>query len=203
MTLVVSPRWPPVQNSDVQRVYVVGFDPGETTGWATLRLHLGKLLSVGFAEMALHGAGDPDVFAWDVGTFRDSENNMADQMVGLLRGVWVDGVFDEGGESDLLAVTVEDFILRKFSSDRALLSPVRVTAAFNYARREVPIPVTRFSSSDSMSVVTDQRLRRLNLYVPVDHQRDALRQAVLLARKMTEELFRERWVAGCPWMRER
>ena len=199
--LVVSPRWAPVGDPARQRLYCVGYDPGDTTGWGVLRLDFAKLLELGFAGLALRGG--PDALAWDCGEFRASENHMADQMVGLLRGVWMDGEFGEGEDSDVLAVSVEDFILQMLSSDRSLLSPVRVTAAFNYARRAVPVPVTRFSASDAKKVVTDERLRAFNLFPPGSkHERDALRQAVLVARKMVEAPFRARWLGACPWLRD-
>jgi len=199
--VVVQPRWAPVGDAGVRRLFCVGFDPGEATGWAVLRLDLDKLVKLGFAELVLRGG--PDAVAWSAGEFRASENTMADQMVGLLRGVWMDGEFGEGELSDVLAVSVEDFILRMLSTDRNLLSPVRVTAAFNYARREVPIPVTRFSASDAKRVVTDERMKALNLWMEgSDHPRDALRQAILLARNMVEEPFRTRWCGACPWLRE-
>ena len=190
---------------DVQRLYVVGYDPGVTTGWAVLRLDFEKLLGLGFAGLALASGGsrDPDLLGWDCGTFTGSENGQADLMVGLLRGVWADGVFDEGPESDVVAVSSEDFILRMLSADRDLLAPVRVLAKFDYAARSVPLPRTRASASDAKRVVTDERLRVMNLFAPgAEHLRDATRQAVLLARKMCEPEFRRRWLAACSWLRD-
>lgn len=190
---------------DVQRLYCIGYDPGVTTGWAVLRLDFEKLCSMGFAElcMASGGGRDPDLLAWDCGEFTGAENLQADHMVGLVRGCWQDGEFDQGTESDVIAVASEDFILRLLSADRDLLAPVRVLAKFDYAARGMPVPRTRASASDAKQVVTDTRLRALNLWKEGSaHPRDATRQAVLMARRMSEPTYRARWLALCGWLRD-
>lgn len=203
-SLVVTPTLGAVTR-DVQRLYVVGYDPGVTTGWAVLRLDFEKLISIGFAELAMASGGgrDPDLLAWDTGSFTGGENGQADLMVGLLRGVWADGEFSLGPDSDIIGVSSESFQLRMLSMDADLLAPVRMLAVFNYAARTVPIPRMTHSPSDAKSVVTDTRLRALNLWTPgPEHPRDATRQAVLLARKMCEAPFRARWLAACSWLRD-
>lgn len=190
---------------DVQRLYCVGYDPGVTTGWAVLRMDFEKLCSVGFAELAMASGGgrDPDLLAWDCGQITGSENYQTDVMVGLLRGCWVDGEFESGADSDVIAVSSESFILRLMNADPDLLAPVRMLAKFDYAAREVPIPRMKHSPSDAKNVVTDTRLRAMNLFAPgSEHARDATRQAVLMARRMVEGPFRARWLAACPWLRE-
>lgn len=205
MTLVVRPEWPET-GSDVCRLLVVAFDPGVHTGWAALRLDFEKLVRVGFAELVLaSGAGrDPDLLAWDTGQFVGSDGHIADQMMGLCRGVWEEGVFDLGPSSDVMAVAQEDFILQMLSSDRDLLSPVRVNAVFDYAARPMPVPRRKQLPSDAKRVVTDDRLRYLHLVRAgmTPHEKDAMRHAVLLARKMCEKDFRQRWLAACTWLRE-
>lgn len=202
--LVLRPVWGEALR-DVQRLYVVGYDPGVTTGWAVLRLDWERLLEEGFSALAMASGGgrDPDLLAWDCGVFTGAENGQADAMVGLLRGVWADGEFASGSSSDIIAVSSEDFILRMMSGDRDLLAPVRILAKFDYAARAVPIPRTRASPSDAKRVVTDDRLRRLNMWAPgPEHPRDATRQAVLLARKLCEVPFRTQWLSACGWLRE-
>lgn len=201
--LVITPRWAPAQDDRV-RLYVIGYDPGVTTGWAVVRMDLELLLEHGFAGLALaSGSGrDPEVFAWDADCFRGSENSMADQMIGLVRGVWMDAAMDAGEDSDVLAVAREGFTLRLFSADPDLLSPVRVSAAFDYAARSVPVPRVVQSPSDAKQVVSDDRLKRLNLYkTGPEHPRDALRHCILLARKLCDPAFLARWRAACPWLR--
>lgn len=198
---VLEPGWESY-NREVPRLYLVGFDPGVETGWAALRIDFEKLLGVGFSGVAL-GNPDPDVFAWRTGVFAGPENHIVDQMMALVRGVWLEADFTSVELSDVMGVAIERFDLRMLSMDASLLSPVRLTAAFRYAARDVPVPMTgAFSPSDTKRVITDTVLHKLNLWVPgKDHRRDALRQAILLARKMLEPPYRARWLAACPWLR--
>lgn len=191
--------WEP--GDDVARLYVVGFDPGQTTGWAVLRLDL-ELLDRGLVTLALDP--NPDVFAWCAGEFTGPENHQVDMMMELLRDVWREGEWESGADSDVFAVGIEDFILRLLQKDRALLSPVRITAAFNYAGRDLPMPRTLQSASDAKSIVTDDRLRRMNLLRSgaSAHATDATRHAVLLARKLSDPRSLAAWRAGCAWLRE-
>lgn len=198
MGSVFRPGWaPPVR--DVPRLYVAGFDPGKATGWAALRLDWEKLVGDGFTALALGGA-DEDRFAWRAGEFLGSENYIADQMMALLRGMWSEGDWEAGTLSDGFVVGVEDFILQMLSMDRDLLSPVRITAAFDYAGRRLPMPRLMHSAGDAKKVVTDERLHRWNLWTPgPDHPRDATRHAVVVARKFVEPVWREKMVAAMPW----
>jgi hypothetical protein len=120
-------------------------------------------------------------------------------LVNITRNVWLEVEQEEG---DLFLVCFEDFILLRLGSDRALLSPVRLTAAYRDRMREFRYPFLRTSSSDAKRTITDQRLRNWNLYVSgPDHMRDAARQAIMGARKWAgNELgqFR-RWVEQWQW----
>lgn len=185
---------------DIPRLLCVGFDPGVKTGWATLRMDLDKLVSEGFSSLALRSP-DPDVFAWSAGTFTGPQNHIVDQMMALTRGVWLAGEFGAGVDSDVMAVARERFDLRILNSDPDLLSPVRVTAAYDYAARDVPVPFVAYPPSDTKRIITDDRLHKLNLWIPgEDHPRDALRQCILFARNMVEEPYRRRYLAACRWL---
>lgn len=190
---------PPVA-LDVARVFVVGFDPGGTTGWCVLRMDWDVLVTRGFTELVLGGV-NPDRFAWRVGEFLGSENHQVDMMMALLRGVWADGSFHLGEDSDACVVGVEDFILQMMSMDRSLLSPVRITAAFNYAGRALPMPRLLHSANDAKKVVTDDRLRRWGLWSNATHTRDATRHAALVARKFVEKEWRSAMLARMGWLR--
>lgn len=184
---------------------VVGFDPGVTTGWAALRLDLEALVVGGFSQLALRSGGgrDPELLAWDTGVFRGGDGACADQMLGLVRGVWEEGWMDQGERGDVMGIAQEGFILRMLSSDPDLLSPVRINAVFDYISRAVPVPRRKQQPSDAKRVVTDARLRAMNLYRAglSDHEVDALRHAVLLARSLSEPAFLARWRAACSWLK--
>jgi len=204
--LVVVPRWPEVSDEERVRLLIAAFDPGVTTGWAALRLDLEELCAGGFSQLALKSGGgrDPELLAWDTGVFRGGDGACAEQMLGLVRGVWEEGWMDTGASGDVMAVAQEDFILRMMSMDRDLLAPVRINAIFDHLCRGMPVPRRKQQSSDAKRVVTDQRLRAMNLYRSgmATHEVDALRHAVLLARSLSEPAFLARWRAACTWLRE-
>lgn len=184
---VMSFGWPAARS---RSVYVLGFDPGGTTGWCALRCDAELLLASGFRACAL---GGPDVFQWSVGELKGPEAYVAGCMMALCRGVWLDGYFEDevlGRSSllDLFVVGVEDFVLRVLDMDRELLSPVRITAQFNQLSWQAPFPVVLPSTVDLKKTIDDHRLQMLNMYtVGSDHKRDATRVAVLVARRLVDE----------------
>jgi hypothetical protein len=204
--LVLRPGWAPVYDEDAVRLLVVGYDPGVTTGWAALRLDVEMLASEGFSSLALRSGGgrNTDLLAWETGVFRGGDGAIADQMMGLVRGVWEEGWMEAGASSDVMAIAQEGFILRLMNSDPDLLSPVRINAVFDYLCRTVPVPRRKQQPSDAKRVVTDDRLRRMNLWRSgwTEHEKDALRHAVLLARALADGAFLARWRAACAWLRE-
>jgi hypothetical protein len=204
--LVIRPIWEEIQDESVVRLLILGFDPGVTTGWAALRLDLEALCTWGFSQLALASGGgrDAELLAWDTGVFRGGDGACAEQMLGLVRGAWEEGDFASGVDSDVMAIAQEDFILRMMSMDRDLLAPVRINAVFDHIARGVPVPRRKQQASDAMRVVTDQRLRSMNLWRSgmTTHEVDALRHAILLARALCEPDFLARWMAACNWIRD-
>lgn len=169
-------------------LHVLGYDPGGTTGVAWLRMPIPTLLSDGFTQLTRARAVASVMLEVDC----KDERAGTDGLVAVLRKVWGE-VDDEAG--DVLLVVFEDFVLRNPSADRELLSPVRLTARFRDRTREAVYPLYLISSSDSMKICSDDRLRVWGLYQPgPDHMKDAMRVAVLGARKYQgEEGFRA-WV---------
>lgn len=169
---------------------VVSFDPGVTTGWAVHRLDLDSLVGRGFVETIYD-----DTSGFALGEIRgdgsdESEMDMAEAMVGLVRSAYVLGDYAGG---DLFAIVMEDFVLRRSEASRSLLAPVRVFSRFEMALRGVTsgagvvLPYFKQSAADAKNVVTDERLRRWNVYeesVGAVHARDAQRHGILFARKV-------------------
>jgi hypothetical protein len=86
------------------------------------------------------------------------------------------------------ALVIEDFLLRKRSMDRELLSPVRLTAALEYAVEAEGLNMTlhRQQPAEAMTVATDERLKAWGLYKRaggMQHARDADRHAITFFRK--------------------
>jgi hypothetical protein len=84
-------------------------------------------------------------------------------------------------------LVIEDFILRERTKDRNLLAPVRLSAGLvqEVLRSQQLIGLTYQSASDAKSVVTDDRLRALGLWIRgQQHARDACRHLALFLRKI-------------------
>ena len=93
------------------------------------------------------------------------------------------------GTTTHMHVIVEDFILRHSSSDRSLLSPVRITAMLYsmLTDEEDSISVHMQQPSDAMSIVTDARLKELGLWqVGRRHANDAARHMVLFLTRLLQ-----------------
>lgn len=182
-----------------QVLYIVGIDPGVTTGWCVLRIPYRALMVSGFRAVALNG------IAWRVGQWTGPAPFQAEHCMALCRGVWAEGEWRLGTDSDLFLVTIESFTLRVQSTDASLLAPVRVTEAIHtLSWRTLPAPVVQFTPSDALTVMPDSRLHALNMYTPgrEDHRRDATRHAILAARKMGEPGFRNTVLARMAWLHQ-
>lgn len=192
--------------ADTQKLFVVAFDPGVSTGWCVMRVQLDALLRVGLKGVAL-GHPDPDVFSWRAGYFRGPEPWQAELMMALCRGTWMhgEGVFDQGSSSDLFVAVMEKFQLRTLGEDETLLSPVRIPAAFRAISWRAPFPVIWSAIPDAMKTFTDHRLNMFNLWSGQagevgEHQRDATRHAAMLVRKCIEAPWLAMLEARMPWL---
>lgn len=154
---------------------VTAFDPGGVTGWAAFAVR----------EEAMH---DPrmkvlaNLAWWQTDEFFGDENKQAQEMIHLT-DAWDDA-----------HIVVEDFLLRKLSTDREMLAPVRVTARFEYGLfiQGDPRTIILQPGDLAMSTVTDDRLidigkiRSLGFYNATRGKkdaRDAVRHALTWLRR--------------------
>lgn len=147
---------------------VIAIDPGGTTGWAILQVHPESLF-------------DPEVRIldnvdwWKSGQFTGSEDQQAKDICDLF--------FSWPGA----AMVVEDFILRKMSKDRELLSPVRITAKVEHSLWLRKSSYFLQAPSEAKTTATDERLKSWGLHRPgEEHARDATRHAITFMRKAKE-----------------
>jgi hypothetical protein len=194
--------------TDVQRLFVVAFDEGVTTGWFVGRVAVDALITGGLRGAAL-GPVDPSRWAWSAGRFVGPEPWQAELMMALVRGTWMygDGEFGLGRESDLFVVVGEGFKLRMIGDDETLLSPVRVQSMFRSLSWRAPFPFVRASIVDAMKVFTDHRLRMYNLWSGPDgasgeHQRDATRYGALVMRGLALGGALQEMESRMPWLSE-
>lgn len=145
----------------------IAFDPGGTTGWALF----GFLPSVWDAD----GGRLLDGLAfWSAGEFFGPENKQAKEMLELCRA-WPGA-----------AIVIEDFVLRQANMDRALLSPVRITAAVSYGLSLAGRVWHSQQPALAMGAATDERLKLWGLHGAVrgkEHARDAVRHAITWCRR--------------------
>lgn len=166
-----------VELGDEKTYDVAAFDPGGTTGWALFSVFREAITDPEYRIME-------NVVCWSAGQFVGTEREQTDQMYDLAMA-WPNA-----------KLVCEDFVLRKFSSARELLSPVRMNARFDERM---------YSSTDSraiiyqpgnlaMNTVTDERLKKMGLYPPLsgqEHARDAVRHAVTWLKRAKQLVERK------------
>jgi hypothetical protein len=192
--------------TNVQRLFVVAFDEGVTTGWFVGRVEIAALVAGGLRGAAL-GSVDPSRWAWNAGSFRGPEMWQAELMMALVRGTWMygDGEFDLGDQSDMFVVVGEAYKSRMIGDDATVLSPVRVQSMFRQLSWRAPFPFVLANIVDAMKVFTDHRLQMYHLWSgPAgkagEHQRDATRYGALIMRNLARESELAVMEKRMPWM---
>jgi hypothetical protein len=198
----------PAPMDDVQRLFVVAFDPGGTTGWFVCRVALDRLAAGGLRGVAVRSP-DPDVWCWSAGRFLGPEPWQAEQMMALVRGTWMHGFgqFDLGPDSDLFVVVGEGWKQHMMGDDETILAPVRLQAAFRQLSWRAPFPFVLANINDAMSTFTDHRLQMYNLWSGPpgkegEHQRDATRYGALIVRSCCVGGTLANLERRMPWLRE-
>jgi len=195
--------------ADTQKLFVVAFDEGVTSGWCAMRIQLDALLEGGLRGVILRSP-DPDVFAWSSGFFKGPEPWQAELMLALVRGTWHhgEGEFGLGRDSDLLVVVGEAYKSRMIGDDATVLAPVRVQAMFRGLSWREPWPFLRSPIPDAMATLPDARLKAFNLWSGVagkdgEHQRDATRYAAMTARRCSDVGWLAELESRMPWISEK
>jgi hypothetical protein len=168
---------------------VIAIDPGGTTGWSVMMVHPDALSE---PDVAILG----NLEHWSHGQFYGDEDSQAKQVMELVE-CWPDA-----------AVVMEDFILRRSSKDRDLLSPVRMASKVEFGlkwwpglggiRRKMPV---FYQPTSVLAAIHDGRLREWGFYDEeggMVHARDADRHALYFLRdcknpKKGKELRLKAW----------
>lgn len=183
----------------------IWFDPGVTTGWSVMSVHPEALVNPDYKILSNiehwthgqidcgHRRGLSDVRDIFDGEGRLEYSELAVNLAGECEGVaeMLQIVDDWPGAS----VGLEDFILRMKSMDRELLSPVRMTAAFDFGMYTRGFQTFRQQPSEAKGLATDDRLKSWGFYERsggMNHARDADRHCITWLRKMkAKKLLRE------------
>jgi hypothetical protein len=167
-------RWP----SAPGHLPLISVDPGEGTGIVVLSVPSREI----FSDAEYSGV---NVIWYEeiIGT----ENNQADLIIGLAMYL----LFNIGIRR--VPLLLEDFSLRKFTRDPALLAPVRLNAKIEYGlHRElsipaISVPVFKQPAELAMSTITDDRLKQYDLYaVGQKNARMAMAHALTFLRRARE-----------------
>lgn len=184
---------------------VVAFDPGETTGWSVMKIHPEALVSddvkiLSSFEHWSHGQVDcgsregvpmvRDIFD---GQGRLEYNDLAVNIGAEMEGI--DQMLEIVDVWPGACVLIEDFIIRRPDQSRSFLSPVRITAGFDYGLYQRGYQSFRQQPSEAKNTATDDRLKSWGLYERaggLNHARDADRHAITWLRKCsTKKRLRE------------
>lgn len=162
---------------------VISVDPGGTTGWSVMVVHPEALVDpeVPILSNIDHWANGqigamPEHAKPNVGELSFEERRCVRTLMRDVLGRWPGA-----------ALVIEDFILRKKSMDRELLSAVRLTAALEMMVEEGDLQMTmhRQAPSTAKTVATDERLKKWGLYNRAggqQHARDGDRHSITFLR---------------------
>lgn len=184
-------------------IYIMGIDPGVTTGISVLRVDLRdgvppphdmEKITPFTTQLSYGGSGNvADLIKGDVAW---QEQNIACQIADAYRHL---------SEYGTTVLVIEDFIIRKFLSSRDFLSPVRITSGILQSVYEGLAPdhesgdyevaseegnfIFFQSPSDAKGTCTDERLDKWGYTIQTQkdrHGRDATRHSVLFLRKLLQ-----------------
>lgn len=155
--------------SGQEEVYsLVTFDPGGTTGWSVWAVRMEAMTDD--RRKILN-----NLIAWSCGEIIGDELDQVSEMLDLAER-W-----------DKAQLLHEDFILKRFSEARELLSPVRLTFGFQVGLRERndTRQVLMQGSGLALTTFTDERLKDLGFYgmTKSDHERSAISHGLTWLRR--------------------
>jgi hypothetical protein len=159
----------------------IGLDPGGTSGWCVLRIHLIAMQSTEYRII-------DNIVTWSAGQINGSVGHQIDKLVDLV---------DCWPEAEIVC---EDFNLRQLRGGRELLDPVRIMEPLRWWLERGGVRAWDVEEGEdwkprelhiqqpglAMSVITDERLESigvLHLTNSKPHARDALRHALTFARR--------------------
>ena len=166
---------------------VISIDPGGTTGWSVMVVHPEALVDPKvpiLSNIEHRDNGQIRAMPVPLGKAKVKVRDLSHEERACIRILMHDVIERWPGA----VIVIEDFILRKSGMSRELLSPVRLTAALEWAIDALPVPyeIVRQTPSEAMQTATDERLKKWGLYARAggqQHARDADRHSITFMRK--------------------
>lgn len=159
-----------------KHLHVLGIDPGGETGWCWLTV----------TRAAIFGPDFPEVTEWDYGTFTGPEPGQAIAIARKAREI--QGLDYKTGPAIMAERWDWDSAFR--NTDEEVYSPVRINAQLqllHYEGRMNDATLSFQGRTNTFHTYTDERLKRLQLYVPgPDHIRSATKHALMALRRARE-----------------
>lgn len=166
--------------------YIVGIDPGVTTGVSVLGLASSNSVPLpsevelwGSNQLSYGGSGNISDLVEEGGF---PEQRIAKAIARDIKRM--------AKSSRLVVVAIEDFVIRKMNTSRDFLAPVRITSAIIQEIYSIDnVHLLFWSPADAKSVCTDKRMDLWGYEIQTKrdrHSRDADRHAVLTLRKIKE-----------------
>jgi hypothetical protein len=164
----------------------IGLDPGGTTGWCVLRIHLIAMTSSEYRILE-------NVVHWSTGQINGTVGHQIDKLVDLVEA-WPEA-----------EIVCEDFYLRQQRGGPELLDPVRITEPLKWWLERggqrawhnedgddwKPRELNMQQPALAKSAITDERLKLIgiaSLTAGQPHARDAVRHALTFARRRKQIL---------------
>lgn len=166
---------------------VISIDPGGTTGWSVMVVHPEALVDIDVPILANieHWQNGQVGVRPEIAAKRKPDARELSAEERRCVGILMSDVIRRWPGAVLV---IEDFILRKMSKSRELLSPVRLTATLEYAiaAEGIPMQYMRQTPAEAKGTATDDRLKQWRLYNRaggMQHARDADRHGITFLRK--------------------
>jgi hypothetical protein len=163
-------------------IHLMGIYPNEVTAWALFTV----------PRESIFGYSDPEIVEWDYGKFDGDDVTQAQELARLVREVQ--------SLDFKLGVAM---ITKAWDGDQDDISPVRLGAMLLLLQRQKQLgdSTITFQSWQLSESVTDERLKRIGLYVADDNIRAATRHAITGLRRANEhpEFAAKLWPYAAEW----
>lgn len=162
-----------------KEIHVIGIDPGVTTGWARLTV----------PRLSIFGGEPSRLISWETGTWR---GRVSDQ-------VWTACEFARQTQSLAYkigpALVVEDFDFGRPLTDPEVYTPVYFAQQLKFCAEKTALlndaHIFMQKRATAKGTMTDERLQAIGVWQTrgqQDHERDALRHALMALRRAKKSL---------------